>query len=85
MKKEKTSLLRNGAVQSLLASLLCILLGLLVGYIALLLINPAGANGAIVAIVENFMTYSKSTAQLRYFCSLYTSPSPRDRQIREMR
>ena len=42
MKREKTSLLRNGAVQSLLASLLCILLGLLVGYVALLLITPAG-------------------------------------------
>nr|WP_325218384.1 ABC transporter permease [uncultured Oscillibacter sp.] len=76
MKKEKTSLLRSGAVQSLLASLLCILLGLLVGYIALLLINPAGANGAIVAIVENFMTYSKSTAQLRYFGSTLVKTAP---------
>lgn len=45
MKQEKTSLLRNGAVQSLLASLLCIILGLVVGYIALLLINPAGPTG----------------------------------------
>ena len=76
MKREKTSLLRNGAVQSLLASLLCILLGLLVGYIALLLINPAGANGAILAIVENFMTYSKSTAQLRYFGSTLVKTAP---------
>ena len=56
MKKEKTSLLRNGAVQSLLASLLCILLGLLIGYIALLLINPSGAGEAILTIVKNFMT-----------------------------
>ena len=31
MKREKTPLLRNGAVQSLLASLLCVLIGLLVG------------------------------------------------------
>jgi len=76
MKKEKTSLLRNGAVQSLLASLLCIILGLVVGYIALLLINPAGANGAILAIVENFMTYSKSTAQLRYFGSTLVKTAP---------
>ncbi len=76
MKKEKTSLLRNGAVQSLLASLLCIVLGLIVGYIALLLINPAGANGAILAIVENFMTYSKSTAQLRYFGSTLVKTAP---------
>ena len=76
MKKEKTSLLRSGAVQSLLSSLLCILLGLLVGYIALLIINPAGANAAIVAIVENFMTYSKPTAQLRYFGSTLVKTAP---------
>ena len=42
MKKEKTSLLRNGLVQTLLASLLCILIGLLVGYVALLLSTPPG-------------------------------------------
>ena len=43
MRQEKTSLLRNQGVQSLLASLLCIVLGLLIGYIVLLIINPAGA------------------------------------------
>ena len=56
MKQEKRSLLRNNAVQSLLASLLCILIGLLVGYIVLLFINPAGASEAIITIVKNFMT-----------------------------
>ena len=49
-------MLRNGAVQSLLASLLCVLIGLLVGYVVLLVINPAGAGEAIVTIVKNFMT-----------------------------
>ena len=56
MRQEKTSLLRNQGVQSLLASLLCILLGLLIGYIVLLIINPAGAWEAIRTIVENFLT-----------------------------
>ena len=51
MKKEKNSLLRNGAFQTLLASLLCILVGLLVGFMVLLFINPAGAWGAITAII----------------------------------
>ena len=45
--KSRQSLLQNGAVQSLAASLLCILLGLLAGYVVLLIINPAGAWGAI--------------------------------------
>ena len=81
MRREKTSLLRNDAFQTLLASLLCIVLGLLVGYIVLLLINPVGANAAIAAIVENFMTYSKSTAQLRYFGSTLVKTAPADVQL----
>ena len=76
MKKEKTSLLRNGAVQSLLASLLCILVGLVVGYVALLVINPAGASEAILTIIKNFMTYSKSTAQLKYLGSTLVKTAP---------
>ena len=74
--KKKTPILRNGAVQSLLASLLCILLGLLLGYIALLFINPAGAGEAILTIVKNFMTYSRSTAQLKYLGSTLVKAAP---------
>ena len=76
MKREKTPLLRNGAVQSLLASLLCILIGLLVGYVVLLVINPAGAGEAIVTIVKNFMTYSKPSAQLKYLGSTLVKTAP---------
>ena len=76
MKKEKRSLLRNNAVQSLLASLLCILIGLLVGYVVLLLINPAGAGEAIVTIVKNFMTYSRRNAQLKYLGSTLVKTAP---------
>ena len=54
MKKKNASLLKNNAVQSLLVSLLCILLGLLVGYVALLIINPSGAGKALLDIVKNF-------------------------------
>lgn len=42
MNKEskKESIWRNNAVQTIIASLLCIVLGLLVGYLVLLVINP---------------------------------------------
>ena len=76
MKEQKRSLLRNNAVQSLLASLLCILIGLLVGYVVLLLINPAGAGEAIVTIVKNFMTYSRRNAQLKYLGSTLVKTAP---------
>ena len=43
---EKKSLLHNDGFQTLLASLICIALGLLVGYIVLICINPSEANAA---------------------------------------
>ncbi|MBR3949682.1 MAG: ABC transporter permease [Oscillospiraceae bacterium] len=57
MKKEKTSLIRSDGFQTLLASLVCILGGILVGYIALLIIEPSGAFEAIVAVMKSFFRY----------------------------
>lgn len=56
MNKEKRSLLKNDGVQSFIASIICILLGLLLGYVVLLFINPAGAGEAITSLVKNFST-----------------------------
>ena len=64
---KKNNLLRNSGLQSLLASLMCILVGLLVGYVALLIINAEGAWEAITNIVKNFMYYPKKAQQLKYF------------------
>lgn len=55
-KKEKKNILSNGAVQTLLASLFCIILGLVVGYVVLLVINPQGAGRAITAIFRTSCT-----------------------------
>ena len=57
MKKEKTSLIRNDGFQTLLASLVCILGGILVGYVALLIIEPSGALEAIFAVLKSFFRY----------------------------
>ena len=51
---KKNNLLRSSGLQSLIASLLCILVGLLVGYLALLIINAEGAGEAISVIIKNF-------------------------------
>jgi simple sugar transport system permease protein len=69
-------LLKNNGVQSLLASLLCIVLGLLIGYIVLLFINPGGAFQAIVDIMKNFMNYSKSALQLKNFGNTLVKTAP---------
>ncbi|MGN0315139.1 MAG: ABC transporter permease [Fusicatenibacter sp.] len=65
--KKKESLIRNSSFQTIIASLLCIILGLLVGYIVLLIINPSGAAGAITAILKNFLYYPSAAAAKKYF------------------
>ena len=68
--------LKNNAVQSLIASLICIVLGLLIGYIVLLFINPAGASEAILAVVKNFWNYSRANLQLKNFGSTLVKTAP---------
>ena len=74
--KSRTSILRVPAVQTLLASLVCILLGLLVGYVALLIINPAGATEAILSVLKNFWAYSKPEKQLKNFGVTLVTTAP---------
>ena len=47
-------LLKNEGVQAFLASVICILLGILIGCIVLLFINPQGAGESILNVVKNF-------------------------------
>lgn len=75
-RKEKKNILSNGAVQTLLASLICIVLGLFVGYIVLLIINPEGAGRAITAILENFLYFPRPEVALEYFGSTLAKTAP---------
>ncbi|QUO33564.1 ABC transporter permease [Faecalicatena sp. Marseille-Q4148] len=63
---KKQSLLRNSGVQTILGSVLCIILGLLIGYVVLLIINPSGAGKAITAILKNYLYYPSSVAVMKY-------------------
>ena len=74
--KQNKNILKNPGIQSLLTSLLCILLGLLIGYLVLLLINPAGAWGAITNVMKNFLTYSSAKAQLKYLGNTLVRTAP---------
>ena len=59
-----------------LAALLCIVLGLFLGYLVLLLINPAGAGEAILTVIKNFMTYNRPASQLKYFGNTLVKTAP---------
>lgn len=63
---KKENILRNNAVQTIIASLLCIIIGILVGFIVLLIINPSGAAGAIAAILKNYLYYPSTAAVMKY-------------------
>lgn len=54
-KNEKKGFLEIAGVQTVIASLICIILGLLVGYVVLLCINPSEAWSAMTAILKNFI------------------------------
>ena len=58
-------MLKNEGLQAFLASVICILLGLLIGYIVLLLINPSGAGESILNVVKNFFTWSRPASRLK--------------------
>ena len=72
----KRNLLKHDGVQSLLASLICVVLGLLLGYLVLLVINPAGAGEAILTVIKNFMTYNKTSSQLKYLGNTLVKTAP---------
>ena len=75
MKNQKTSLLRQDGFQTLLASLVCILGGLIVGYLVLLIIEPSGALNAIFAVMKSFLRYP-GILKLKYFGQTLTRTVP---------
>jgi simple sugar transport system permease protein len=74
--KEKKSLLKNPSFQTILTSLFCIVIGLLIGYIVLLMINPAGAGEAIKTIILNFLTRSSSAARAKALGNTLAKTAP---------
>ena len=66
MKKPNRSLLHNDGLQTLISSLLCILGGLIVGYLVLLIIEPKGALDAILAVMKSFFRFT-GRSRMKYF------------------
>ncbi len=69
-------ILKNDAVQSLLASIICIIIGMFVGYLVLLAIEPTGAFEAIMAVAKNFFGYSKISTQLKHLGTTVVKTAP---------
>lgn len=76
MDKNKKSFFKNEGVQAVIASLICVVLGLLIGFIVLLCINPAGAGKAVADMMKNFFAYKTFSLQLKYFGSTLVKSAP---------
>ena len=68
--------LKSEGGQSFIASILCIILGLLIGYVVLLFIAPKGAGTAIGVIIKNFLYYPSSVARMKYFGNTLVKTAP---------
>ena len=75
MKEKMSNLIRKDGFQTLLASLVCILGGLIVGYLVLLIIEPSGAFEAILAVMKSFFRYP-GTLKLKYLGQTLTRTVP---------
>ena len=69
-------LLKKPGVQSFLAALLCIVIGLVVGYIVLLAIEPSGASKAIGAVLKNFLARRSSALRMKQFANTLVKTAP---------
>lgn len=69
-------LMKKTGVQSFLASVICVIIGLLLGYIILLFIQPQGASKAILAITKNFFAYTRKNLQLKYLGNTLVKTAP---------
>ena len=76
MTNERKSILKNDAFQSVLAAIVCIVIGLFIGYLVLLAINPSGAGAGIVAIIRNFFNYPSKAAAVKYLGNTLVKTAP---------
>lgn len=81
MKKSKVKgselpFLLRGGKSYVLSSLLCILAGLLLGYIVLLIIDAKNANDAMLSILKNFFYFKKPRKIMYYLGSTLVKTTP---------
>ncbi|MBQ4650863.1 MAG: ABC transporter permease [Firmicutes bacterium] len=76
MNLKMRALLKNNAFQAIASSLLCIIGGLIIGFIVLVFINADGAWEGITDLVKNFFNYKNGTVALKYFGSTLVKTAP---------
>ena len=73
---KKKNIFSVPVVQSVFASLVCICVGILAGFVALVIIDPSNAVSAMGTILKNFLNYDRPQAQLNYFGNTLVKTAP---------
>lgn len=72
----KKNILKNNFVQTIISSVICVLLGLFIGYVVLLFINPGGAWNGILTVIKNFFTFSRAPMRLKNLGNTLVKTAP---------
>lgn len=72
----KKSFWKSDGVQSFVASIICILLGLLIGFIVLLFINAKGAPAAMLRIIQNFFKWNSGAKKMQSLGNTLVKSAP---------
>lgn len=75
-KEKMQDLTKTDGWRTFLASLICIVIGLIVGFIVLLIINPTGAFTGISTIIKDWMNYPSGPAAMKYFGNTLCKTAP---------
>ncbi|MBQ6451751.1 MAG: ABC transporter permease [Solobacterium sp.] len=73
---EKVSFFKRPGVQTFVSSIICVVFGLLLGFIILFVINSKGAVTGIVTLLKNFMNYPSQAAQMKYLGNTLVKMAP---------
>ena len=58
------------------SAIICIIIGVVIGYLVLLAISPENASEGIVAILKNFLNYNKKKSVYKYLGSTLVKTAP---------
>ena len=67
MKSPNSNILKKDWVQSLISSIICIVIGLFIAFLVLVIIEPSGAFESIMNVIKNFFWFKSPSTRLKYF------------------
>ena len=71
-----SSLIKKDATKTVVTSLWCALLGLILGFLILLIINPSNAAYGMTSILGNYLIFSNPQDRLNYFGQTLAKTAP---------